>query len=116
VPAVETTTVSVVMTVLNDGPGVSVVLDVLGNQIGDGAEVIVVDGGSGDDTLDVLRAAGQADPRIRVIHAPGANISRGRNIGIEAAHGRVIALIDCACRPHPDWLALITQQIGRAHV
>ncbi len=102
-------TVSVVITVLNDAAGCATVLETLAGQTGNGHEIIVVDGGSTDGTPDVIRRASKQNPAIRFIEAPGANISRGRNLGIEAARGRIIVLTDCGCRPDPQWLPRITQ-------
>lgn len=56
-------------------------------------EVIVVDDASGDQTADMVRAI--ADPRVRLITL---EINRGQsaatNIGIDAATGDVVALLD----------------------
>jgi glycosyltransferase involved in cell wall biosynthesis len=102
-------TVSVVITVRNDAAGCATVLETLAGQIGDGHEIIVVDGGSADGTLGVVRNVSARNPAIRFIEASGANISRGRNVGIEAARGWILVLTDCGCRPDPQWLARITQ-------
>ena len=101
--------VSVVITVLNDAEGSAAVLEALSQQIGDRQEIVVVDGGSTDNTLTVLRAAAARNPAIRIIESPGANISRGRNVGIESAGGRIIVLTDCGCSPCRQWMARITQ-------
>ena len=63
-------------------------------------ETIVVDGGSADGTIEALNQ----DPTITVISEPGASISRGRNLGIEAAAHDVIAVTDADCVLDPSWL------------
>lgn len=101
--------VSLVTTVLNDAPGINVVLHALIGQTRLPDEIIVVDGGSTDRTVNVILDAARRNPRIRLILAPGANIGRGRNIGIEAATGDVIVSTDTGCRLEPRWLERITQ-------
>lgn len=95
---------SVVTTVLNERDAVLPMLTRVTEQLGDGDEVVVIDGGSTDGTIDLLEAEAGADPRIRVIVSEGANISRGRNIGIEAAANDHIAVTDAGCVPDPGWL------------
>lgn len=101
--------VSVVTTVLNEPEGCGVLLESLRNQERQPDEIIVVDGGSGDETLDVIRTAAADNPRIKLIDAPGANIGRGRNIGIRHAKGEIIVSTDTGCRNDPRWLAEIVK-------
>lgn len=53
-------------------------------------EVIIVDGGSDDNTLDIAREF--AD--VTVIESKDSNLTRDRQIGIDAARNRYIAMID----------------------
>ncbi len=99
--------VSIVTTVLNDAAGCAVLLDSLVDQVRQPDEFIIVDAGSTDGTLEVIRSACAADRRIRLIAAPGANIGRGRNIGIEHACGEVVASTDTGCRLDAHWLECI---------
>src|SRR5574341_779028 len=72
--------VSVIVTVLNEGPAIRRLLDSLAAQTRTPDEVVVVDGGSQDDTLTVLQAYAQEGRLpLRVLVEPDANISRGRN-------------------------------------
>ncbi|MCB9103473.1 MAG: glycosyltransferase [Anaerolineales bacterium] len=97
--------VSLICTVLNEGPAIQKLLDSLVSQTRRPDEIIVVDGGSTDDTVAVLRGYAEAQQLpLRVIVAPGANISRGRNIAIEAAAGPVIASTDAGVRLDARWL------------
>lgn len=101
--------VSIITTVRNDVDNCRVLLDSLEYLTRKPDEVIVVDGGSTDGTQDVIRAATARNPRIKMIVAPGANIGRGRNIGIESATGEVIASTDTGCRLDPAWLTEIVK-------
>jgi glycosyltransferase involved in cell wall biosynthesis len=98
--------VSVIVTVLNEGPAIHRLLESLAAQTRLPDEVMVVDGGSRDDTLAIVHAyAEQGQLPLRVLVEPGANISRGRNLAIAAASGEVIASTDAGVRLAPEWLA-----------
>lgn len=101
-------TVSVIMTVKNDPAGCAVSLDSLATQTRTPSEIVVVDGGSADDSIDVVRRKMARMPNLRLIKAPGANIARGRNIGVKAATGEIIATTDAGCIAQPDWLEKLT--------
>ncbi len=98
-------TVSVIMTIKNDGSGCAATLDSLLKQTLAADEIIVVDGGSTDDTLSVVRERMDRCGRIRLIDAPGSNIAQGRNIGVRAATTELIATTDAGCRAESAWLA-----------
>jgi glycosyltransferase involved in cell wall biosynthesis len=102
--------VSVICTVLNEGSSIINLLDTLARQTVAPDEIIIVDGGSTDNTVSITEkyAAGYRLP-LRVITAPGANISRGRNLAIEAAAGPIIASTDAGVRLAPAWLAELVQ-------
>ena len=96
------------MTVKNDPTGCALSLDSLAGQTRTADEIIVVDGGSADDTMDVVRRKMARMPNLRLVEAPGANIARGRNIGVKAATGEIIATTDAGCIAQPDWLEKLT--------
>lgn len=98
--------VSVIATVLNEGPAIRRLLDSLAAQTRMPDEVVIVDGGSTDETVSILQAYA-ADNRLplRVLVERGANISRGRNVAIRAASGDVIASTDAGVWLAPEWLA-----------
>jgi Glycosyl transferase family 2 len=99
------TPISVVVTVLGEGGALDALLEALVPQLGPQDEAVVVDGGSQDDTLVRAHRWASRDDRLRVFEAPGANISAGRNVGVEAARHEVIACTDAGCMPVPGWLA-----------
>ncbi len=55
-------------------------------------EVVVVDDGSTDNSLSVVQ--GIDDGRIRIIHKDNGGVSSARNVGIKAAGGQYVALLD----------------------
>lgn len=65
-------------------------------------EVIVVDDGSDDDTAAVLRPYGKA---VRLLRQENRGVSSARNLGIRAARGEWLALLDSDDRWLPDKLA-----------
>jgi glycosyltransferase involved in cell wall biosynthesis len=101
--------VSVVMTVLNDRPGCAAVLETLLRQVRRPDEIIVVDGGSEDGTRAYVESLAGAHPEIRLLLARNSNIAQGRNQGIAAAAGPIIATTDAGCRLEPHWLERLVQ-------
>ncbi len=104
--------ISVIMTVYNERESLPRLLDSLAAQRRRPDEIVICDGGSSDGTPAFIEeyARVHADilPRVRVLVEPGANISRGRNLAIEAAQGPVIAATDAGVRLEPTWLEKLT--------
>ena len=102
--------ISLICTVLNEGQSIQNLLDSLKAQTHPPDEIIFVDGGSVDDTVAYLEQykIEQGLP-LQIIVAPGANISRGRNLAIEAAQGPLIASTDAGVRLDKAWLAELYQ-------
>jgi hypothetical protein len=67
-------------------------------------ELIVVDDGSTDDTIAIARRAAAADPRIRVLSSPHGGPAAARNVGLRAARGRLVALLDADDLWWPEYL------------
>jgi glycosyltransferase involved in cell wall biosynthesis len=66
-------------------------------------ELIVVDNDSTDGTPEFLQAFAQRSPiAMRVLKAPGANASRTRNTGAQAARGELLIFIDDDCYVQSD--------------
>lgn len=57
-------------------------------------EIILVDDGSTDRSGSICDDFAAADDRISVIHKPNGGLSDARNVGIRAASGELITLID----------------------
>ena len=95
---------SVVVTVLNDAPGVTALVDALAGQTRLPDEIIIVDGGSTDGTCECLVGLRAGDVPLRRVRLEGANIAQGRNHGISLAHHDIIACTDAGSVPEPDWL------------
>ena len=106
--------VSVVVTVLNEAGAIEGLLRDLQAQDAPPDEIVVVDGGSADGTREAVRGF----PGVRLLCAPGANISQGRNRGIEAATHDLVAVTDAGVRIGPAWLQRLTAPLraGEADV
>lgn len=81
------------------------VADVLAQTMSD-LEVIVIDDASVDGTAAVAARLAQDDARVRIVSAPG-NVGPGgaRTLGLEAAKGEWIAVLDADDGWEPDRLA-----------
>jgi glycosyltransferase involved in cell wall biosynthesis len=108
--------VSVIVTVLNEGPSIGRLLESLAAQSRPPDEVVIADGGSTDGTLGVLEEwAASGRLGLKLLQTPGANISEGRNAAIVAASGELIASTDAGVRLERDWLeALLAPFEGQA--
>lgn len=72
-------------------------------------EILIVDDASTDATLTVARRLAASDPRVKVIAAPcNRGPAAARNLGLEAARGQWIALLDADDAFEPERLARLT--------
>lgn len=101
--------VSLIATIYNEASTIERLLDSLASQQRSPDEVILCDGGSTDGTIARIDAYQRQYPaklpQLRVIVEEGANISRGRNLAIAAAHHPIIAVTDAGVRLTASWLA-----------
>jgi glycosyltransferase involved in cell wall biosynthesis len=68
------------------------------------AEILIVDDDSEDSTLALVDAfARTAGLPVRVIRNGSHNISRGRNLGMAAAAGPIVAFLDSDAHAEPGW-------------
>jgi glycosyltransferase involved in cell wall biosynthesis len=99
--------VSLVATVKDSAGELEAFLESIARQTRKPDEVVIVDGGSTDGTSAILRRHGW----VSAIEEPGANIARGRNLGIAAAAHDVIAVSDADCVLVPEWLERLLEPI-----
>lgn len=100
-------TVSIVICTYNRRDYLERCLDYLTFQSNDNFEVIVVNGPS-DDGTDELLASRRG--QIKTAKNPERNLSKSRNIGIEASAGDVVAFIDDDALPFDDWIDRILRE------
>jgi len=96
--------VSVIATVMNEGPALHSLMDSLRHQIRPADEIVICDGGSTDNTVAILETYRRQLPLL-IVQAVGSNISQGRNRAIEAAAGPIIAATAAGVELSPNWLA-----------
>lgn len=101
-------TVSVIMAAHNSGGFIAQAIASVQAQTRGDWELIVIDDASDDGTPDTVAALADVDPRIRLIaleHNFGAPAGP-RNVGIRAARGRWVAILDDDDVWHPQKLDL----------
>ena len=77
-------------------------------------EVIVVDNGSTEAELSRLRASAQADPRIKLIeNGENLGFARGNNVGIAAASGEYVLLLNNDTYVPPGALSAMVRHLER---
>ncbi len=104
-------TISLVVTVLNEAGSIDQLLASLAAQSRPPDEIVIVDGGSTDGTPAIVDRWCGCLP-LRLERAPGTNIAAGRNIGIGAARGAIIAVTDAGVRLPREWLARLIAPFG----
>jgi len=111
--------ITVVLPVRNEERFLRETLEALAGQDypTDRYELIVVDGRSTDRTCDVAEDFIRRHPQvgIRLLDNPGQLSSRGRNIGVRAARGRLIAVIDGHVHLPNDQLFAVMERLKEEH-
>jgi glycogen(starch) synthase len=92
---------SVVINTYNRAASLRRTLEALRYQTFQDFELIVVNGPSSDGTDALIRGLEEG---VRGLDCSDLNLSRSRNVGIEAAAGDVVAFIDDDAIPEPRWL------------
>jgi GT2 family glycosyltransferase len=102
--------VSVVISTHNRAAVLARALDALLAQAGDVEhEVIAVDNASIDGTAAVIQTRLEAFPQLRYVHEPRKGLPYGRNAGIQAARGSIVAFTDDDVEVPPTWVATIAR-------
>lgn len=86
--------VSVVMPSLNVEPYIRLCVESVMKQTLKNIEIICIDAGSTDGTLEILQDYAKYDPRIRIIVSDQKSYGRQVNMGIDAAKGKYIAIVE----------------------
>lgn len=97
----EKNTVSVVIPVYNEAKRIKETLDAIYNNSILPHEIIVADGGSKDNTVEIIKTN---YPDVKVLKNEKKTAAAGRNIGIKAATGNIIAFTDGDCVVDRDWI------------
>ena len=86
--------VSVLVPVFNTGKCLQRCLDTLSAQDCEGIEFICVDDGSTDQSGSILDRHAASDKRFRVIHQPNGGYGKAMNLGLSAARGAYIGIVE----------------------
>ncbi len=107
-----TSPVTLAFTVFNEAVSLPRLLSSIEKQTLLPQEVVVVDAGSTDETVRLLRAwRKHVSFQVKIIVEHGANISKGRNLAIQAAKCDIIAVTDGGCELDSQWLERITKPL-----
>lgn len=94
--------VSVVMPSLNVRPYIEQCLESVLGQTLQEIEILCVDAGSDDGTLEVLQQFAARDPRVRVIVSEKKSYGYQVNMGLDAATGEYIGIVETDDFTEPD--------------
>lgn len=94
IPESEEIAVSVVMPSLNVEPYIRRCIESVMRQTLQNIEIICVDAGSTDGTLEILKEYAEHDSRIRVLISDQKSYGHQVNMGIDAAKGQYIAIVE----------------------
>ncbi|MCU0606103.1 MAG: glycosyltransferase family 2 protein [Candidatus Edwardsbacteria bacterium] len=113
--------VSIIIPVRNEAAHIARCLDsVLAQDLaGIGHEVLVVDGMSDDGTLKTISEYEGRIQQLRVLDNPKRGVAAGRNLGIKAARGDVLVMLDAHARYAADYVKRcleVMQKTGAANV
>ncbi len=100
--------ISVIIPTYNSREFVGAAINSVLDQTEPRFELVVVDDGSTDDTAEIVTSYVNRDARIRLLHMPrNRGPAAARNIGVAAARGRWIALLDSDDTYAPQRLACL---------
>ena len=99
--------ISICITVLNEESSIGKLLDSLLNQTKKADEIIIVDGGSKDKTIEIINHYQRRFGHIKLLKEKCTR-ARGRNLGVEIAKNKIIAVTDAGCVAWNNWLENLT--------
>ena len=94
--------VTVLMPSLNVRPYIEKCMDSVVCQTLKDIEIICIDAGSTDGTLEILRSYAQKDERIRIILSDKKSYGYQMNLGLDAANGEYIGIVETDDFVKPD--------------
>src|ERR1700753_3604978 len=97
---------TVVVLTYNSADSIGACLEALATQVYSDFDLGIVDDDSTDETLSVVPDY-TARIKISVVRNGAHCIPRGRNLGIDAARGDVVAFVDSDDYPAPEWTQVI---------
>ncbi|MBN1140007.1 MAG: glycosyltransferase family 2 protein [Anaerolineae bacterium] len=91
-------------------PYIAACLEALRRQTYPAVEVLVVDNGSPDRTAEIVKID---YPEVKLVHT-GRNlgVAGGNNVGLKAARGDILALINADVEVAPDWLERLVRAMA----
>ncbi len=101
--------VSVIIPVWNGMSFLQDCLNAVLTQEGVDSEVIVVDNASGDGSADLVAEKFSAVRLIR--HERNLGFAGGCNVGLKAAQGDILVLLNQDTRVHPNWLQVLSNAL-----
>jgi len=106
---------SIVIPCHNAAPTLSVQLDALRKQEwGQPWEVVIVDDGSVDESVAIAARYAEGWPQLRVVRVnPNRGTAHALNVGMQAARGESIALLNADDEAAPGWVAAIGTALER---
>lgn len=102
--------ISVVIPAYNAQHSLGATLDSIFAQTWPDLEIIVVDDGSTDRTAELLASCGE---RVRTIRQSNGGLASARRVGVAAARGELIALMDADDLCRPERLAVQARVLTR---
>ena len=76
--------------------------------------VVVNDGGLQKRAVEAAVSSAGEGTDVALLQTEGLGPAAARNVGARHAGGTVLAFTDDDCRVRPDWLALLTDAVGRS--
>lgn len=86
--------VSVIVPVYNNAQYLHECIDSIVNQTLQEIEIICIDDGSTDKSSEILDEYARKDPRVKVIHKKNTGYGHSMNVGLDAATGEYIGIVE----------------------